>query len=499
MRKLLVSVFALMAVVAFQACGSDDGGKKDPEKDIGKQDNGDVGCTEVCAGKECGTVEGCECGTCGEGFTCVANACLDDSDPCVLACADLDCGAVEDCASCGTCGEGFTCTANLCVKDGLDCTQVCEGKECGTVQGCPCGTCADGTECNPTTNKCDCVPVCVDEETGDELACGDDGCGGSCGTCEFGECVEHACVCEPACTGKDCGPDGCGGTCGQCGEGLICQVSTGECKDACVKTDITFAGDFVQKLNYMDIGAGGFPGEALDIDNDPNTCSPAGNCSDGINNQLSGLLSQLSSFVDVTEELSKAIAGGDVILLAEPDDWNTTGTEFLVQFYLGKAVDETCDLVNSVCDYLVDPMSFDDITCEAIISFDNAVVNGTAMTAGGPAYKFTVAIPITEGAPPLSVTADFAHVVATVNGEGDAMTWTGGLIGGAIRKDTIMAAVDNLPPGLDLPVSPAMIKNLLNTFIVPDIDTDDDGELDAASIGIKFTTLAGKITGLEVD
>jgi hypothetical protein len=49
--------------------------------------------------------------------------------------------------------------------------------------------------------------------------CGDDGCGGSCGTCSNGTtCESGTCVgaCVPSCEGKPCGDDGCGGSCGTC-------------------------------------------------------------------------------------------------------------------------------------------------------------------------------------------------------------------------------------------------------------------------------------------
>ena len=52
--------------------------------------------------------------------------------------------------------------------------------------------------------------------------CGDDGCGGSCGTCEGeqDDCREGACVCLPLCEGlPNCAPDGCGGRCGDCNPG----------------------------------------------------------------------------------------------------------------------------------------------------------------------------------------------------------------------------------------------------------------------------------------
>jgi hypothetical protein len=62
--------------------------------------------------------------------------------------------------------------------------------------------------------------------------CGDDGCGGSCGTCAAGKTCNSSgqCVnsCTPSCSGKTCGPDGCGGSCGTCAAGKTCS-SAGVC------------------------------------------------------------------------------------------------------------------------------------------------------------------------------------------------------------------------------------------------------------------------------
>ncbi|MBN2498095.1 MAG: formylglycine-generating enzyme family protein [Deltaproteobacteria bacterium] len=94
---------------------------------------------------------------------------------------------------------------------------------------------------------CDCERQCVGR------VCGEDGCGGSCGTCgseqrcEDGQCVclhaacrdrccaegevcfDSAC-CLPDCSGKECGTDGCGDECPPgCGEEEICDPQTWTC------------------------------------------------------------------------------------------------------------------------------------------------------------------------------------------------------------------------------------------------------------------------------
>ena len=57
--------------------------------------------------------------------------------------------------------------------------------------------------------------------------CGDDGCGGTCGTCAQGFACSLAGTCMAGCArqcgGKSCGDDGCGGSCGTCDRGFACS------------------------------------------------------------------------------------------------------------------------------------------------------------------------------------------------------------------------------------------------------------------------------------
>ena len=67
-----------------------------------------------------------------------------------------------------------------------------------------------------------CVPLC------DGNFCGDDQCGGTCGSCADGETCnlsDNRCYisdCQPQCSTRECGEDGCGGSCGKCQGGLYC-------------------------------------------------------------------------------------------------------------------------------------------------------------------------------------------------------------------------------------------------------------------------------------
>ena len=143
---------------------------------------------------------------------------------------------------------------------GGPCVPDCVSKVCGD-DGCGgnCGTCDPGTECQE--GLCACIQSC------DEKQCGKDGCGGSCGECQDTEtCDNFACVCDflqcdgtccaedeichedacclPDCNGKNCGTDGCGGSCGECPEGQNCNGSQCECsfescaEDCCDEGDV---------------------------------------------------------------------------------------------------------------------------------------------------------------------------------------------------------------------------------------------------------------------
>jgi hypothetical protein len=67
------------------------------------------------------------------------------------------------------------------------CTLKCTGKYCGSAncQDFTCGDCAPGFTCSTATFQC--VPFPCQPDCSNGRKCGDDGCGGTCGTCRTGE------------------------------------------------------------------------------------------------------------------------------------------------------------------------------------------------------------------------------------------------------------------------------------------------------------------------
>ena len=278
---------------------------------------GDVGQDGWCDDNvlvtcDAGELHFSDCLTAGKNVVCEwldatqAYGCIEKGD-CIPDCTAKECGSDGCGGSCGKCMFGLTCEEGTCVGQG----------QCGniTYHGCCQGNvvywCDNGylwhMDCssmlNPAQQSCgwkeefsfyDCVSeplegppnypyycqgACVPDCTNKQ--CGDDGCGGNCGTCPAGvECVDFQCkgqagdcggygedpvcqgetvvwceegqvffqdcqvfgqfwhcgwvpdlfvyscyqeVCIPECTNKQCGDDGCGYVCGYCPVTQFCN------------------------------------------------------------------------------------------------------------------------------------------------------------------------------------------------------------------------------------------------------------------------------------
>ena len=221
-----VSGLALAALLA--GCGPALGGGKK------KKDAEDSDARTFQPGSDAAQPEG------GDGFQVGADAdpiYLDDLPEApdgTLVGSECDPGRVEcngtSVMACAADGAGWfvveTCTGSSMCDDGTGtcvCVANCANKDCGD-DGCggSCGTCPGGASCN--LGSCDCTASCAGKQ------CGDDGCGGSCGTCPGGQsCSFGTCACNPQCGGKQCGSDGCGGSCGTCLPGWSCSAA-GQCE-----------------------------------------------------------------------------------------------------------------------------------------------------------------------------------------------------------------------------------------------------------------------------
>ena len=223
------------------ACGVPDTTPVDPYADVddGKETTVPVDstlCELACQGKQCGP-DGCggSCGQCPAGMSCSDFECVSGE---TTACGEfMDCirGCYELFAESGSpdgCDE-TTCPVPQDELDALMPIMECMGTECPGEEPDPsCVLAAFDGACAGLIETCKgggstCQPACGDRD------CGDDGCGGSCGSCDDGaSCSDGYCMgSECSCDGQTCGPNPCGDSCGVCDSGLACLGSCQEARD----------------------------------------------------------------------------------------------------------------------------------------------------------------------------------------------------------------------------------------------------------------------------
>ena len=159
----------------------------------------------------------------------------------------VSCGAPTDgCGdtlTCGSCGESEACDGSACVPS--LCAGYCGLGAGGAEPGVDEADCWCDAECFEIGDCCDNICLSCGDAFGQYCCtpscgmnvCGDDGCGGSCGSCDAGlSCEAGQCVaCEAQCEGKACGDDGCGGSCGTCGDDSQCVDGQCEgCEGSCL-------------------------------------------------------------------------------------------------------------------------------------------------------------------------------------------------------------------------------------------------------------------------
>ena len=224
---------------------------------------GDDGCggtcgacadTEYCT--DAGVCATCSCGDQDCGYDKCDNACGANDGACAASqycdatshcqtcsCTGRECGG-DGCGNgCGICATGKGCsTDGKCVDAPLGCASPAGAKGCGGA-ACACEACVcdlDDYCCTDSwdsvcADSCaaDCGTACPCVQQCDGLSCGNDGCGGTCGTCTAGNFCNAGTCAACTCEGKQCGDDGCGKDCGACPAGKLCGQDNQCADDPC--------------------------------------------------------------------------------------------------------------------------------------------------------------------------------------------------------------------------------------------------------------------------
>jgi hypothetical protein len=135
------------------------------------------------------------------------------------------CGATAECRTgsrsgpdVGSCGAGWVWLPSACSSTAAPCTAATDCASC--TAGATCGWCAsdgrcyDGTSTAPNAGTCGAGWAWLSSEC-------------TAGPLDAGRDVTSGCT--PNCAGRTCGDDGCGGVCGTCTSGATCNA-TGQCQ-----------------------------------------------------------------------------------------------------------------------------------------------------------------------------------------------------------------------------------------------------------------------------
>ena len=133
------------------------------------------------------------------------------------------------------------------------------------------------------------------------------------------------------------------------------SASDGQCvgDDSNCECTISFESDGV-KVTSMQLGEGGFSDQALDVDDNPDTCVPDGDCEDGLDNAM-GLFASLGN-----EYITEFIEAGDIMNAIE---FEPLGDDtFLMTTHQVKLSSTTpdCDFQTQTCEYILDFLGFGD-------------------------------------------------------------------------------------------------------------------------------------------
>ncbi len=315
-------------------------------------------------------------------------------------------------------------------------------------------------------DKCTADQVCVAGK-----CIGEDPCDGKCLDGQL--CVDGQCVEKP----KPCG--------GPCAKGQVCDITAdggkGKCISPTCKLPDTWSPN-LQKVAMMTLLPAS---KGCDLDND------------AVPNNSLGAVSEL-----IGKSFGDSFKNGGVIMILEATKWMTDETPFNINVLQGEldSSSSDCDLVNSSCNYQITPSSYDPATpgtglCAPVSVFEGVKIKGDAMAAGGPKQVFNMVLGLAGVG--FKVPVKGATLSAKVTDAKGWKTLTDGLLCGVVLKKDLEDAIDKVPDGELQPVGgKATVKSLLNTLVIPDIDTNDDGTKDGISAALTLTGVGAVIKGL---
>lgn len=444
----------------------------------------ELGVCKAGSSKDCDDGNACMDWLCETGVGCVgtpnATPC-DDGDACTEGdgCADGGCAAG---ATPTDCDDGDPCSVDGChVLTG--CSHAF-GVVCEDLNPCTADVClADGTcEHSPITGPCDDGDACTVGES-----CVDNACvGGEPNDCEDGQvCTVDSCSSLDGCVNQFVE--------GSCDDGTACTIEdtcvAGLCigeKSGCTTCPVPVTTHAI-KVTHVEIASDGYQGSGLDVDFDPDTCAPPGDCSGGVDNALAVFAPLLN------DAMAEALLEGTLMWVIDLSEATFDGQPFPLAVLDSELSDDSilagCDYQAESCVYNVEQFSYDG-DCEPYFALEDVVIADAEMNGGGTGQSLTMGLALAPGVfVPVTVLAAQMSATLTIVPDGQGgqkIVGMEGFVAGATPKEQLIETIVGINSDL-FPVDKETALFFLEQLIENDLDVDNDGVNESASIGIRFT------------
>lgn len=336
-----------------------------------------------------------------------------------------------------------------------------------------------------------------------------------------------------------------------CTDGKICSggacAAPGDPCDYTFDARVSYVTQIALASQSTTKGADGKPVDHCCFDfNDGDPKKPSGTYDDAVDNKLGEILALVAGTLDMdlNATIAEQISSGSLVLLLETTGVTDAANSAAVAIngFLGEDADD--DLTNNAsgtAEFTVNNSSFKPGTKDPLIAFKDASIASGLLTAGPT--LFTLSLPIIEGAVlNVAISSTSVESVVAVGPNGQGLTMTGNVndpatsvaygakLGGVVTLADLYSAIngyvgascvkvnddDGNLVSLDAAGAWKCAKSAdvdktacedgdaatqvvdfcgaLLAFVQPDVDADDDGKLDAVSIGIwlKATSATAK-------
>jgi len=261
------------------------------------------------------------------------------------------------------------------------------------------------------------------------------------------------------------------------------------------------------RFSIFHMSNSGTAGNGLDLDDNPATCSPAGSCNGGIDNQIANLWVPNCGFADLDVSgfnylMDSIVVTGDppVNYLLETRGLTMNGASSAAPFTLvlheghwfpSPVCTEAASVLDDTlrCDYLTDGEMFAPSSCDALSVLPGAEIINGRLVAGGPSANIWIVYTVLGLS--AGVVLHNARIEADVILNGNELALSNGVLGGVVCAEELMLILSAV-----LDVDPTAC-DMASKIPAPDLEigcTPDDP--DGISLGFTFEAHAGRIVGL---